>query len=167
MEKSQKSPISSLAQPRSAVEAGSRRRRWPCCIALLMMCLAGCGDKMASVSGVVRLDGRPLAAAGVAFHAVAGGAVASSTTDVKGRYQLETGSREGMAPGEYRVTVCKDEVVAGMNAEHVVASGGLKMNRLVPPIYGGPTTSPLRVAVSRGRQTQDFDLTSGLAMPVP
>ena len=38
------------------------------CVALLLPCLAGCGEKLAKVAGTVRLDGKPVAAAGVALH---------------------------------------------------------------------------------------------------
>ena len=128
-----------------------------CGAALALVCLVGCGSKLASVSGIVRLDGKPIAAAGVAFHPVDKGPVASGTTDADGRYRLETGSQSGVAPGEYRVTVCKDRI-SGIGKDGLALSGGIKVEHFLPPKYNDPATSPLRVTVGQGAQSHNFDL---------
>ena len=125
---------------------------------VLLAALAGCGSKLASVSGIVRLDGKPVAAAGVAFHPIDKGPVASGTTDADGRYQLETGSQSGVAPGEYRVTVSKDRI-SGIGKDGLALSGGIKVEHLLPPKYSDPATSPLRVTVGQGAQNHNFELT--------
>jgi hypothetical protein len=133
-------------------------------IALLLPCWIGCGNKLTPVAGVVRLDGKPLAAAGVALHPVHGGPVASAATDADGRYRLETGSKSGVMPGEYRVSVVKQET-SGFQADKNglslgVAPGGIKEKWIVPPKYTDPNTSGLSVSVKPGMTPVDFELKS-------
>jgi hypothetical protein len=134
------------------------------CIALLFLCLAGCGDKRVSVSGMVRLDGKPVAAAGVTLHPVGSGPLASGMTDAEGRYQLETGNRPGVVPGEYRATVAK-KAAAGFLADKNGLSSGIvtaeaKEEWIVPRKYAGPDTSGLTVSIKYGMAPLDFDLKS-------
>jgi hypothetical protein len=144
---------------------------WTCCSVLLPACFAGCGNKLASVNGIVRLDGKPVAVAGIAFHPVQGGTVASSATDADGRYNLVSGSRAGVAPGEYRVTIVKDQVVGQIAG--VVKQGpaeavpvmpnfpqNMRIKPLIPTQYSHPAKTPLHITVKPGSQTCDFDLTS-------
>ena len=136
------------------------------CVALLGLFagVAGCGDKLASVSGIVRLDGKPLTAAGVMFHPKDGGPVAGSTTDSNGRYRLESGSQLGVKPGEYCVTVSKYRM-SGVGKTGLPLPGQGKIEHLSPAKYNTPATSPLRVTVAQGSQSHDFELTSGTALP--
>ena len=138
-----------------AADPGLRRF---CGAALALACIVGCGSRLASVSGIVRLDGKPIAAAGVVFHPVDKGPLASGATDADGHYQLETGSQSGVVPGEYRVTVSQDRI-SGIGKDGLALSGGIKVEHLLPPKYSDPTTSPLRVTVVRGAQNHNFDLT--------
>jgi hypothetical protein len=111
------------------------------------------------VSGTVRLDGKPLSAAGVGFHPNGGGAVASGTTDAEGRYRLETGSRPGVMPGEYRVTVSKTHT-SGISSAGLPLPGKVKTEHLIPTQYDHPTTSPLQMTVNQGSQNYNIELTS-------
>jgi hypothetical protein len=75
---------------------------------------SGCGTKASNfvkVSGVVTLDGAPLAGAKVTYYPSSGEAPALGITDGAGKFQLSTfdmktlKSAEGALPGDYRVTV--------------------------------------------------------------
>jgi len=121
----------------------------------LFLLLSGCGDKLTSVSGIVRLDGKPVAAASVALHPVNGGPIAIGTTDAEGRYRLESGSRPGVMQSEYRVTVSKSRVL-GIGKDERVLPGGIKTEYIVPAIYNNPATSPLHFTV--GSDVRDFDI---------
>lgn len=132
---------------------------WRLSLVLLLPWLAGCGNGLVSVSGTVRLDGKPVAEAGVVFHPVEGGAPASGVTDAQGRYQLSAGSRPGALAGEYRVTVSKQRT-SGIGENELPLPGGIKIQLLVPQKYGNPQTSPLRATVGRGSANHDFDLSS-------
>lgn len=125
---------------------------------VLVVVLTGCGQKIVPVAGVVRLDGKPLDGAGVAFHAAGGGPMASAVTDAEGRYRLETGNAKGAVPGEYRVTVTK-QTVSGFGSDGVMPGpGGYKIKWLVPEKYVDVKTTPLAVTVPS--QSYDFELTS-------
>ncbi|MEM9657695.1 MAG: hypothetical protein AAF961_04965 [Planctomycetota bacterium] len=74
------------------------------CIALLAA--TGCSDSHeATVSGVANLDGQPLETGMVTFHPAAGGASAYGVLGTGGEYELKTGDKAGLKPGEYYVTV--------------------------------------------------------------
>jgi len=133
-------------------------------IASLLLCLAGCGEKLAAVTGTVRLDGKPVASAGVALHPVAGGSLASGSTDAEGRFRIESGNKPGTTPGEYRVTVVKKETsgfLADKNGLSMgVAKGGVKEKWLIPQKYAKPDTSGLSVSVKPGMEPLDLNLVS-------
>jgi hypothetical protein len=114
---------------------------------------------MSSVSGIVRLDGKPLGDAAVAFQPVDNGPVACGSTDADGRYRLETGNRLGLAPGNYRVTISKDRFL-GIAKNGLPTAGAIKVERVVPLKYSDPATSPLRAEIGNSAQNCDFELTS-------
>jgi hypothetical protein len=78
----------------------------------LMLLQPGCGSKegLAPVSGVVLLEGQPLADANIVLHPVkaSGAGPFVATTDAAGKFSLgpTTGpAGSGAVPGEYRLTV--------------------------------------------------------------
>ena len=79
---------------------------------LLLTGAAGCGGgpKLFPVSGLVTLDGQPLADAGVLFVPVDKGPAASGTTDAAGKFRLTTTNRSGAIAGHYGVAISKQEV---------------------------------------------------------
>ncbi|NQT36525.1 MAG: carboxypeptidase regulatory-like domain-containing protein [Planctomycetes bacterium] len=70
---------------------------------LLLTC-GGCGGDLATVSGTVTMDGKALPEATVTFRP-AEGAVGYGTSDAEGHYTIRTGASDGLAPGDYKVTV--------------------------------------------------------------
>lgn len=130
-------------------------------LVLACILLCGCGSGKVPVSGRVTYKGQPLADATVMFHGESTHATAHAITDDKGEFMLT--SREdddGVLPGSYKVTVGKYNKVARQpisaeeyakmaKAEAMKKSFGLAES-LVPPQYGNPSRTPLRVEVPRG-----------------
>ncbi|NOX99156.1 MAG: DUF4198 domain-containing protein [Verrucomicrobia bacterium] len=81
-------------------------------LGLALLCFAGCGDpgfSLVPVSGIITLNGKPLANASVVFSPASGQAGPSSvgTTDGQGQYQLTTldQGETGAVLGSHRVTI--------------------------------------------------------------
>jgi hypothetical protein len=79
---------------------------------LLVICLVGCGGggpyagALYPVKGQVLLaDGRPLEGGSVQFIPSKGGLPASGKIGPDGTFALKSKSREGAAPGEYRIRI--------------------------------------------------------------
>lgn len=74
-----------------------------------ILAVVGCGESsgLVSVSGVVKLDGKPLAGATVMFNPKATGArPAIGVTGQDGVFHLTTfKAKDGALPGEYKVTI--------------------------------------------------------------
>ena len=129
--------------------------------AVLCTSLAGCGSGLSSVSGTVTLDGKPLAGSDklsgtVQFSPETGrGATAVGNLDQNGRYNLSTGSRVGVLPGKYLVSVSAVEIIPPKIAGEA-GSGRLA----TPPRYADAKTSGFTAEVSSGRNTFDYALWS-------
>src|SRR4051794_20647059 len=101
-------------------------RRHHLAAAIAGLALAGCGEKFSQVSGIVTLDGQPVAAregvtATIMFQPASGGAAAVGRLDQNGRYHISTGAQSGLKPGEY-VATCS-------------------INRLIPSTTGGAASA--------------------------
>ena len=132
---------------------------------------AGCGrtDNLVKVKGVVTLDGKPLSSATITFNPIAGaGRPANGLSDGDGNFQLTTSSpNDGAAPGEYKVTVAKEQAadpvkidpsqgpegLAEMFAKKTPegkkkrAQARLKAPVLLPRIYSDATRTPFKEIV--------------------
>jgi hypothetical protein len=78
---------------------------------IVVLAVVGCDDgpRMVQVSGVVTLDGAPLADAAVALYPQQEGPMAGANSDAQGRIVFATADRQGVIPGRYRATVIKFE----------------------------------------------------------
>jgi hypothetical protein len=90
----------------------ARRLRALMVVAVLVL-VAGCGQRPVPVTGVVKLDGKPVAGAAVTFLSSDGKHTATGTTDDGGNFTLSCTEGEGAFPAEYKVTVSKYPKVAG------------------------------------------------------
>ncbi len=143
-------------------------------VGLLFVLLGGCGsDDLATVQGLVTLDGQPLAEVEVQFipdiEQDTVGPPISAYTDQFGRFQTVNDSRGGMVAGTYRV--CINDARAMMPGGGMDATSG-------EPVENGPSRSaPVRVRVPQhysdvnrtpfrdlriepGEQSHNFPLTS-------
>jgi hypothetical protein len=131
----------------------------------------GCNEKISlktdAVSGVITMDGSPLAGAIVTFSPTENtGHVASGVTDAGGKYVLQTllGDPDaGTTPGNYIVSVSKKENVPTGKQEMSASEGKMveimESKERVPAKFTGKKTSPLKAAVVSGEANSfDFDV---------
>ena len=127
---------------------------------------AGCGGdkKLAKVSGVVTLDGKPLDGATVVFHPEGGGRPATGTTGADGHFSLTTyTSGDGAQVGDHKVVVSKSSqanvsapqpdnpkgmVEAMKEAEAKRKAEAAKPKpAVIPTMYGDLAKTPLKCQV--------------------
>jgi len=126
-----------------------------CVLAFLAMLSTGCGSgsdlpPLGKVTGVVMLDGKPLADADVTFQPEAEGRASVGTTDSQGRYELVyLNDVEGAITGPNRVliTTFRDAPDDGSTPE---------VPEKLPARYHSEST--VKVDVVEGSNTFDFDL---------
>jgi hypothetical protein len=142
-------------------------------VAVVVLAGPGCSGGLVKVNGVVLLDGQPLEGAVVTFVPVEAdkGRSATGTTDKEGNFQLSTTKpNDGVAPGEYKVTVVYAEgpvpaPAGGMKEAFESFEKGHKDKQKpprfnVPAKYGDPSKTDLRQKVpTDGKVT--LDLKSG------
>ena len=133
---------------------------------VLIACLAvtvlvGCGNGLSTVEGTVTLDGQPIAGGPrmygtVTFYPESGSGVpAVGIIDERGRYELKSGSRDGVEPGSYLVGIAVKKV------SMPTTPGGMPQPTLITPKkYASVTESGFREVVTPGSNTFDFDLLS-------
>lgn len=148
------------------------------CLLLFSLSLFGCAKKKGTeievfpVAGTITLDGKPLAAATVAFYPEGGAAGdffgSGATTDERGHYELKTLDRTGAAAGAYKVTVSRllDKNGAPPAAEGEIDVDQLRMAGMLreslPPRYSDAEKTELHANVEKGKATDyNFDLKAG------
>jgi hypothetical protein len=150
-----------VPSPTRGVVARSTIRLLTALCAAGLVWLGGCSGRSATVSGRVTVKGQPSGSGTVAFHPVAGGAVAYGTIGADGSYTVKTGQGVGLEAGEYVATVLiteapkPGELQRDERGQLLEDAGRL----LSPPRYATPTTSPLRHQVKPGSNRIDLDLT--------
>lgn len=143
----------------------------------MLLQATGCGDgrpPLVATSGVVTLDGDPVASATVTLMPRGGGRPATGTTDQEGRFTLSTfAPGDGAVAGAYDAVVTKLEVAkpAGRRSS-APADDGLEPDTmgampseedyrsLLPKRYSNPATSGLTVEVTAGGAPLELSLTS-------
>jgi len=121
----------------------------------------GCGSsgpEMASVSGKVTYNGKPVPVGTVVFQAKdPNGRNATGAIGSDGSYTLQTEKPgDGALLGEYNVSISAIE--GGEVALDYVPPKPIKPKRLVPEKYENPETSGLTRKVESGSNTFNFDL---------
>jgi len=131
--------------------------------AVLVVAL-GCskgGGNLATVSGTVTHDGKPVDQAKVTLYSTVEakgekGGVYSAQTDSSGKYLIATvGKEQGIPPGMYKVTVTKLEATKGGNLPPDFDAGqmeasGMAINKL-PKDYENAATTKLSVTLEPGK----------------
>jgi len=124
---------------------------------MLALCLAGCGgsQKTTPVSGVVLLDGKPLAGASIKFEPQGKGRDATGETDQNGQFTMSTFQpRDGMVAGEYKVVISPPlgtaDTTRHASAEEAMAAASKTkpaMKPAFPEKYARADQTPLTQAV--------------------
>lgn len=127
--------------------------------AILLISTTGCGKDapkgppLVQVSGIVTLNGKPLATGGTVSYRDLGGTIQpSGKVDSDGRYELFTDKRAGAPAGNYRVLVFASE-----SPEQTAAHGGLP-RLIVHKKFMDLTTTPLHREVKDGNPSGAYDL---------
>jgi hypothetical protein len=134
-----------------------------CCMAGTLAMACGCGKTHdAAITGLVRLDGKPVTQGCglVAFRPVGSGPMAYGNIQSDGTYRIVTGGSKGLPSGEYIVTVSVSDVSSPDGRE-----GGFG-KQLIPLRYGNPEQSGLKFTVQPGSNRFDISLRS-LVDPKP
>jgi len=118
---------------------------------LVTACVVGCSkSEMTPVTGVLTLNGQPVADAEVAFNPKTVGRLAIGRTDSTGHFKLSTGAPDdGAVPGEYTVTLFE---YYPPDKPPKMSSGPLPSRFAVK--YSDPSTSPLSAKVERGAKNE-------------
>lgn len=128
-------------------------------IALACVAMLGCSGsvQMGQVTGVVTLDGQPVAGAQVTFSPRQGGWESSGITDQEGRYALEYAfGKTGAVVGTHHVCITTERRANKDSDEQDVAES-------IPNVYN--EQSKLIVGVGPGPNIVDFKLDSKAALP--
>lgn len=114
------------------------------------------GPELVPVSGTIRVDGKPLAKAGISFRPdeTRGNRTSyqpGGTSDENGKYELRAAAKSGAPPGWYKVVVFPYAPAPGGDAPEV------------PPLpfdekYADPDTTDLNVEVKAGEGPVTIDL---------
>jgi hypothetical protein len=127
--------------------------------AACVMAVAGC-SRRAEVGGVVSLDGKPLSSGVVTFSPTGDGPTGYAAIGSDGRYVVQVGSRNGLPPGEYVITVAANVAPAeGVSSAPGPYSDGITP-LATPQKYSEREQSPLRATLISGSQTLPLDLSS-------
>ena len=137
-----------------------RHGRFVIVLLLTLGTLAGCAadTKIASVDGIVRLDGKPLTSGTVRFVPAAGRA-ATGTIQSDGTFSLGTyGESDGALIGTHQVAVVSYEAADDGRPAYEVRTQTSKS--LVPERYAAVGTSGLTFEVKPGQNEANLDLTT-------
>ncbi len=152
---------------------------WKFSLMLLTICCWGCSGsgtevELEKVTGVVTMDGKPLANAVVVFMPTEGNP-STGQTDAAGKYELaHRGNAMGAIPGKHKVSITQGQAAAskvdpdadmansaaetGAGFEDAETSKGKAAKNAIPAKYNAQTT--LTAEVKAGENTIDFKLES-------
>lgn len=129
----------------------------------VVLLMTGCGGsdapELGSVSGLVTLDGKPLADAQIRFQPTSGRS-SEAVTDENGNYTLRyTAEENGALPGEHQVFITTATEGKAMPAEGNDEGEWVEgREELLPEKYHAK--SELKETVTAGNNTINFELTS-------
>jgi hypothetical protein len=120
---------------------------------LLSSCGSAKGPQLGTVTGVVSMDGKPLANARVVFTPIDEGRGSVGVTNESGRYSLEFAyNQKGAAVGEHTVQIFSESY-----------SGEGPSDPVISPEFNSAST--LKAHVKPGRNSFDFSVTSTSRRP--
>jgi hypothetical protein len=128
-------------------------------LALQLGGFLGCSESnsnMASVDGVVRVNGTPLSSGRVVFQATKSGVNAQGEIGPDGTFTLATRGVDGAMIGEHQVAIIAAEKGGGGRPDPKAGRQTLKW--LVPEKYLATGTSELTYEVKAGENHPEFDI---------
>ena len=138
-------------------------------LSLALMWPLGCSsnpyEKLLPASGMITLDGAPLAGATVAFIPEKSNQKQPSYgyTDEAGKYVLKTPEGfEGVSPGEFRIVVSKIVMPDGTPVPPGSQTGGAEGNESIPQPHCDPRATKNVAIVSDGTAIFDVAILSKL-----
>lgn len=133
-----------------------RSRRFLFCLSpyLLLLALAGCREMDSTVVGSVMYNGSPVEQGKVLFYPEGGGAAVIGTINSDGTFALKTGTKTGLNPGEYKVSVTSFT----SPPSPMMSPAEVDRLRAVPAIVSSRKTTPLRYTVDKGSNVIDIDV---------
>lgn len=138
---------------------------------LAILAATGCRSnppQVVPVSGVVTLDGKPLAGVAITFVPVAGGSFGCGSTNEKGEFTLGTfAETDGALVGVHWISIMPDTISPAAIGQTPGREEGMgrrgELNRgaksRIPEKYTSIDTSGLRVDVQKGMPPVTFELT--------
>jgi hypothetical protein len=135
---------------------------------LTLVAISGCGseeDRIAlqPVSGIVTMNGKPLANASIVFLPEAGNAVSTPGNDVsgpEGTFKLMWRNRAGVSPGKYKAIVTESSPAENLTTgvDPYMARLGKEVSQTARKNAVAPARKEFPVEVSATKATFDFDL---------
>jgi len=129
---------------------------WLFPVAVLALLLAGCGSDLASVTGTVTYDGKPLQTGTVGFFPVGAGPAGYGSIQPDGSFRIRTGQQAGLPPGEYRITVQATGPIPEPTPENLEPVP----ESIIPERYGNQDQSGLTFTVKPGSNEVPIELQS-------
>ncbi len=138
-----------------AARISTRRCRPAFVVALLAPPLfIGCGTSLPTVAGKVTYRGAALSTGNVTLHPAGRSAPGYGTIGSDGSYSIRTGNAEGVAAGEYKITVNAAEPMPPPTPQNPLPTA----KSLIPLRYAMPETSGLSLTVQAGANSHDIEL---------
>src|SRR5262245_47077699 len=131
-----------------------------CCYAAGLLLLCGCAGSEPSISGTVKLDGKPLAEGYIQFIPIEGTSGPDAGAPIKdGKYKVV---EKGLAGGKYRVSIRGHKQSGNLVPDPFAGPPVKETVQIVPEKYHGEKSKLVR-EITRGTNTLDFDelVTSG------
>ena len=118
---------------------------------LCLLAVMGCGNPVATVTGKVTMDGKPLEFGDIGFHLENGTVVGNTKIINGGTYSI--GANTQLAPGNYKAVIIVNETSVSKGPGSVVMP-----KRISPEKYSTKESTPLKVELKAGANTANFDL---------
>jgi hypothetical protein len=118
---------------------------------VILLTVVGCGKPVATVTGKVTMEGKPLEFGDIGFHLENGTAVGNGK--ISGGGVFSVGAAAQLPPGSYKVVIIANETSVSKGPGSVVMP-----KRITPEKYGTKESTPLKVELKAGANTANFDL---------
>jgi hypothetical protein len=131
-----------------------KTRAWCCYVAGLLL-LCGCAGSEPSISGTVKLGGKPLAEGDIQFIPIEGTSGPDAGAEIRdGKYKVV---QKGLAGGKYRVSIRGYKQSGKWVQDPLIGPPVKEIVQIVPEKYHGEKSTLVR-EITRGANPLDFEL---------